>query len=280
MTDTDSDDFVFRAKMPEGTHMANADGDPNLFLGALLDDETNRLVGQAKFYREQVENEHNEPDPDGYPSNDGGGGGGGTDDGAALPVELVLVVALALATGIITGAVVAVKQGPAIARWWNQHVASPLRSRWSQLAAKFTSRSKPSEALALLSAQPVTTAEFSHEITLAATPSATASAEAQQRLLAALLASAFAAEQFRLLGEAQISDWRERRAQLDTASRGLATTRNIDLANKLLERTDAPIDRRTREALHSTLGGGTHIDGVYVPIELPAVRRALRTRPA
>lgn len=245
-------DELYRAFFPDGTHLASSTRTAGAFLGAILDDETNILRGQAEF----IEVDHTD-DSD--------------DEGESAPsIPPLLAIALGIAAGVL-GTMVVVKRGPSIKSWWLEAALPRLRSRWDKLI-----RPGDEEVVSPDSALTIQTSDFSREIALVledkrATISST---EVQRRFLALLLAAALVAEQVRLLEDVQIGDDAQVR-ELRSAIEILTTSQSAAITNQILEANEAPLDYTTRKVFIKIFGGGAKVDGHYAPVQRTRIAAAL-----
>jgi hypothetical protein len=99
---------LYRPIVNEGTHLASSKGTEGAYRGALLDDDTNILAGQAEWI--EVESYEKESDN-----------------------ELGRVIVLVVGIGI---GVVVCKASPHVIRWWNNTVAPNAKKLWFKLIRK------------------------------------------------------------------------------------------------------------------------------------------------
>jgi hypothetical protein len=252
---------LFRALFDDGAkHMAEAGDVDGAYLGALLDNDTNRLAGQARFV--PVDESEGESSP-----------AENSDEDAAM--FFVAVAAAALAAGVL-GTIAVVKNAPRIKTWWSQDVVPALIKRLPR---------KPQSAVPQPpSASPVVAAltnhgpaDFSkaideafeqHRVTMS-------SEEASKRLLAIFAAAAFIAEQMRQLANAEIVEGAHR-AELEVALAKLTPQSVTDGINMMLESDAGLLDEASAAEYMRFFGGGQVVDGAYVPLTNDQVREALR----
>ncbi|WP_159827465.1 hypothetical protein [Frigoribacterium sp. 9N] len=243
---------MFQAIYDDGVHhLAQAGDTDGGFLGALLDNETNQVAGQARLIPVQTDN----------------------DEDAAI--VFVAVAAAALAAGVL-GTIAVVKNAPRLKSWWIEDVLPALVNRLPR---------KPRSAVPQpTSTSPVVTAlsnagpaDFSraideafeqHRVTMS-------SEEASKRLLAIFAAAAFIAEQMRQLANAEIVEGAHR-AELEAALGKLTPQAVTDGINMMLESDAGLLDEASAAEYMRFFGGGQVIDGVYVPLTNARVREALR----
>lgn len=114
---------VYRAIFPNNAHLAPSRGTDGAFRGAILDDVTNKLAGQAEFLKVAFEDRDLAPDPNG--------------DGSAVVVGV--------AVGIVVGAlatVLAFKAAPHVRQWWVEAARPTLKAKWR----RFTDSEEGSQA--------------------------------------------------------------------------------------------------------------------------------------
>ena len=105
---------LYRAVFPDNAHLAPSKGTDGAFRGAILDNATNKLAGQAEFLKADLGDRDFASDPN---------GGGAS------------VVASA-AIGIVVGAMatlLAVQAAPHVRRWWVEDARPSLKAKWYRL---------------------------------------------------------------------------------------------------------------------------------------------------
>lgn len=252
---------LFRAIFDDGaTHMAEAGDVDGAYLGALLDNETNRLAGQARFV--PVDESAGESSP-----------AENSDEDAAI--IFVAVAAAALAAGVL-GTLAVVRNAPRLRSWWNDDVAPALIKRLPR-RARIVESQPPSTSPVVTALSNSGPADFSkaideafeqHRLTMS-------SEEASKRLLAIFAAAAFIAEQMRQLANAEIVEGAHR-AELEAALAKLTPQAVTDGINMILETNSTLLDDASAVEYMRFFGGGQVIDGVYVPLTNDRVREALR----
>ena len=241
---------TFQAIYDDGVHhLAQAGDTDGGFLGALLDNETNQVAGQARLIPVETDN-----------------------DGAAI---LVLTAAAALAAGVL-GTIAVVKNAPRIKTWWSEDVVPALIQRLPRKPRSAVPQ-PPSASPVVAALSNAGPADFSkaideafeqHRVTMS-------SDEASKRLLAIFAAAAFIAEQMRQLASAEIVEG-EHRAELEAALAKLTPQAVTDGINMMLESDAGLLDEASAAEYMKFFGGGQVIDGVYVPLTNNRVREALR----
>jgi len=242
---------LYRALFGEDGHLAAAnDGG---FLGAVLNNDSNILQGQARFF---------EVDPDDL-KNDGGNLGS------------VLLVAAGIAVGVLA-TVVVVNTAPTIKTWWLE-TARPGLESWWQTLTKWNEVGSKVDAPEIATPMAIEPTEISNEIAIVVNDVRVfmSSSEAQQRYLAMMLAVAFAAEQMRLLKGAYIED-PQKLEELMKAAEQLSTQEAADTANRLLEADETLLDRSSQAMFVEIFGGGNKSDGEYLPITRERLEEAMR----
>lgn len=230
-------------------HLAQAGDTDGGFLGALLDNDTNQVAGQARLIPVETDN-----------------------DGAAI---LVLTAAAALAAGVL-GTIAVVKNAPRIKGWWSDDVVPALIKRLPR-RARIVESQPPSTSPVVSALTNDGPADFSkaidqafeqHRVTMS-------SEEASKRLLAIFAAAAFIAEQMRQLASAEIVEGAHR-AELEAALAKLTPQAVTDGINMMLEHDAQLLDEASAAEYMRFFGGGQAVDGVYVPLTNDRVREALR----
>jgi len=108
---------VYRVILPEGTHLARSNNTEGSFRGAVLDDETNQVSGQAEL----VEVDRDEDDEPSESSD------------LSTAITMLAVAGVSIAGTIFVSAV-----APKIKGWWGDTAYPSLKSRLGSLLTKKT----------------------------------------------------------------------------------------------------------------------------------------------
>ena len=239
---------LYRAIIPEGTHLARSNNTEGAFRGAVLDDETNQVSGQAEL----VEVDH------------------GEDDETSESSDLSTAVAMLAVAGVsIAGTIFVSAVAPKIKTWWGDTASLSLKEKLSSLLTQKTQEEQKeigatvnSTALAKISSADALT-ELS---TATADPEFVMSnEEAQQRFATLLFAAALAAYELRTLKNASIADESERQQIQDVLDR-FADESVVSLANRVFEDNTA-LATIVNAALQRNLGQSSQDDGAYLPLQ-------------
>jgi len=255
-----TDEPLYRAAYPEGTHLASSRNTDGAFRGTYLDDETNQIGGQAELF--EVDRNEREDESNGS-------------DG--ILAEVVATIIGVAATGIIVWAT------PKVKSWWQDSAYPSLKYRLSSLLLKKKTEKdvgvKKAETIDRpeISLEGVSTETFSTEVAaaLADTRAVMSSEEAQRRFIAMIIAAAVVAEQFRRLQEAHIEGGDEELQKFRKALTDISTEPVVDLINKMLETNDG-LNEDAGPTLVELLGGGGRVDGKYVSLQLEQLQAAVR----
>lgn len=251
------DEKLYRAVHDPSGHLAEAsDGG---FLGAVLSNEDNSLMEQARFF---------EVDSEDLSEN-----GENIDGGGLSPV---VIAAAGFALGILATAGV-VTTAPKVKAWWLATALPGIQGVLEQLTKRRTLGARAEQQTLLELAAPVEPVVISTELTAAEHDDreVMSSAEAQRRYLAMMLAVAFAAEQMRILEGARVEE-PEKLAELRVAAAWLSTQEAADLANRMLEADGSLLDEDSQAMFAAVFGGGKQADGKYLPIEHGRLEDAMR----
>ncbi len=239
---------LYRAIIPEGTHLARSNNTEGAFRGAVLDDETNQVSGQAEL----VEVDRDE------------------DDETSESPDLSTAVAMLAVAGVsIAGTIFVSAVAPKIKTWWRDTASPSLTAKLSSLLTQKTQKGQKkigttvdSTALAKISSADALT-ELS---TVTADPEFVMSnEEAQQRFATLLYAAALAAHELRTLKNASIVDEPERQQIQDVLDR-FADESVVSLANRVFENNTA-LATIVNAALQRNLGQSSQDDGAYLPLQ-------------
>lgn len=239
---------LYRAIIPEGTHLARSNSTEGAFRGAVLDDETNQVSGQAELVevnREEDDESNESPD-------------------LSTAVAMLAVAGVSIAGTIFVSAV-----APKIKTWWGDTASLSLKEKLSSLLTQKTQEEQKeieaainSTALAKISSADALT-ELS---TVTADPEFVMSnEEAQQRFATLLYAAALAAHELRTLKNASIADDSERQQIQDILDR-FADESVVSLANRVFQNNTA-LAMIVNAALQRNLGQSSQDDGAYLPLQ-------------
>lgn len=239
---------LYRAIIPEGTHLARSNSTEGAFRGAVLDDETNQVSGQAEL----VEVDRDEDDETSKSSD------------LSTAITMLAVAGVSIAGTIFVSAV-----APKIKTWWRDTASPSLTAKLSSLLTQKTQEGQKkigttvdSTALVKISSADALT-ELS---TVTADPEFVMSnEEAQQRFATLLYAAAFAAHEFRTLKNSSIADESERQQIQDVLDR-FADESVVSLANRVFEDNTA-LATIVNAALQRILGQSSQDDGAYLPLQ-------------
>lgn len=237
----------YRAIVPEGTHLARSNSTEGAFRGAVLDDETNQVSGQAEL----VEVDRDEGDEPSESSD------------LNTAITMLAVAGVSIAGTIFVSAVT-----PKIKAWWRDTASLSLNAKLSSLLTQKTQEEQKeigaaidSTALAKISSADALT-ELS---TVTADPEFVMSnEEAQQRFATLLFAAALAAHELRTLKNASIADDSERQQIQDVLDR-FADESVVSLANRVFQDNTA-LATIVNAALQRNLGQSSQDDGAYLPL--------------
>jgi len=239
---------LYRAIIPEGTHLARSNNTEGAFRGAVLDDETNQVSGQAELVEvDRDEDDESNESPD-----------------LSTAVAMLAVAGVSIAGTIFVSAV-----APKIKTWWGDTAYPSLKARLGSLLTQKTQEEQKeieaainSTALAKISSADALT-ELS---TVTADPEFVMSnEEAQQRFATLLFAAALAAYELRTLKNASIADESERQQIQDVLDR-FADESVVSLANRVFEDNTA-LATIVNAALQRNLGQSSQDDGAYLPLQ-------------
>ena len=239
---------LYRAIIPEGTHLARSNNTEGAFRGAVLDDETNQVSGQAEL----VEVDRDE------------------DDESNESPDLSTAVAMLAVAGVsIAGTIFVSAHAPKKKTWCRDTAYPSLKARLGSLLTQKTQEEQKeieaainSTALAKISSADALT-ELS---TATADPEFVMSnEETQQRFATLLFAAALAAHEFRTLKNASIADESERQQIQDVLDR-FADESVVSLANRVFQNNTA-LAMIVNAALQRNLGQSSQDDGAYLPLQ-------------
>lgn len=239
---------LYRAIIPEGTHLARSNNTEGAFRGAVLDDETNQVSGQAEL----VEVDRDE------------------DDESSEFSDLSAAVAmLAVAGASIAGTVFVSAVAPKIKAWWGDAARPSLKAKLRSLLNHKTQEEQKEIGAAIDSTAlaKIASVDASTELSTAtADPEFVMSnEEAQQRFATLLFAAAIAAHELRTLKNTSIADESERQ-QIQELLDKFADESVVSLANRVFD-SNTGLAAVMDAALQRILGQSGQNDGAYLPLQ-------------
>ena len=239
---------LYRAIIPEGTHLARSNNTEGAFRGAVLDDETNQVSGQAEL----VEVDRDE------------------DDESSEFSDLSTAVAMFAVAGVsIAGTIVVSAVAPKIKAWWGDTARPSLKAKLGSLLNQKTQEEQKEMGAAIDSTAlaKIASVDASTELSTAmADPDhVMSSEEAQQRLATLLLAAAVAAHELRTLKNTSIAGESERQ-QIQELLDKFADESVVSLANKVFD-SNTGLAAVMDAALQRVLGQSGQNDGAYLPLQ-------------
>ena len=250
-------DRVYRAIIPEGTHLAHSNNTEGTFRGAVLDDETNQVCGQAEL----VEVDRDEDEDIEASGNSSG------------LIDAAIIFGTALLSAGATYA--AVRAKPLLEKRWHEKWRPSLQARLHSLRHRKDSK-RLELALHSPEFQQMTPAEMSIEIFRAVDepqPVMT-SEEAQARYIAMIFGLGIAAKQYRKLKDSQISEIRERQ-ELQDAFNYIANESVVSLANRIFKANDG-LAREADVLLHQLLEVNIASSDPLLPLKATHLRAMLQ----
>ena len=249
---------LYRLIKPEGTHAADSKNTEGTIRGALLDDETNQLIGQGEFIPVDPEDDEGSHESE--------------------PAPVVLGVAVGIAVGV-TATIVIAKALPPLQRWFVRTAVPSIQTTVNRVVTRAKRTSVTVAELIGIRKNQVEAKEAAKELAVVVSEPRIemSSQEAQRRYLAAMMAVAFIAEQVRVLSSAEIKD-KDQLAELEEKARALSSPAAIAGTNRMLEANPELLDQESQDAFVELFGGGVAIAGAYAPLSEERVKEALRLR--
>lgn len=239
---------LYRAIIPEGTHLARSNNTEGTFRGAVLDNETNQVSGQAELVEvDRDEDDESNESPD-----------------LSTAVAMLAVAGASIASTVFVSAV-----APKIKTWWGDTAYPSLKARLGSLLTQKTQEEQKEIGAAIDSTAlaKIASVDASTELSTAmADPNfVMSSEEAQQRFSTLLLAAAVAAHELRTLKNASIAGESERQ-QIQELLDKFADESVVSLANRVFE-SNAGLAVVMDAALQRVLGQSGQNDGAYLPLQ-------------
>lgn len=245
----------FRPIINEGTHLASSKEIEGAFLGALLDDETNKVVGQAKW--ELV------PDSD------------GNDTNRAAENLLFMLAGVAVAWGVS-------KAAPHLKRFWQETAAPGAKKLWAKITHKEYTEPTAIEAPHQTSEIAVTPEQVTDGITQRLEEAydeyaiQMSSEEAQKELIEIFLISAVLVSKINRLSNANITDEvTGKLAKGQVIADRLREPQFLASVNEILSRNPALLEKGQTATMEELFGRVLTAEGEYVPITQEQFRDAL-----
>ena len=245
----------FRPIINEGTHLASSKEIEGTFLGALLDNETNKVVGQAKW----------ELIPE------------GEDSGSNRTAEylLLMLVGAAAAWGVS-------KAAPHIKRFWQETAAPGAKKLWAKITRKEYTEPTAIEAPQRASEIAVTPEQVTDGITQRLDEAyddyaiQMSSEEAQKELIEIFLISAVLVSKINRLSNANITDEvTGKLAKGQVIADRLQEPQFLASVNQILARNPALLEKGQTATMEELFGRVLTAEGEYVPISTERFRDAL-----
>ena len=213
-------DRVYRAIIPEGTHLARSNSTEGAFRGAVLDDETNQVCGQAEL----VEVDHDEDED--------------IEASAGSPGSVAVAKLFATAALSVAATLAAVTVKPVLEKRWHEKWYPSLQALLHSLCHRKDTK-RLELALQSPELQQMNPATMAIEVFRAADEpqSVMTSEEAQARYIAMILHFAKAAKHCRELKSARIDNTGDQQ-QLQDAFNYIANESVVSLANRVFEAND------------------------------------------
>lgn len=239
---------LYRAIIPEGTHLARSNNTEGAFRGAVLDDETNQVSGQAEL----VEVDRDE------------------DDESSEFSDLSTAVAMLAVAGVsIAGTIFVSAVAPKFKGWLGGTAYPSLKAKLNSLLSQKSQEEQTEIGVAIDSTAlaKISSADAVTELSTAmADPNyVMSSEEAQQRFATLLFAAAFAAHELRALKNASIAGESERQ-QIQELLDKFADESVVSLANKVFD-SNTGLAVVMDAALQRVLDQSGQNDGAYLPLQ-------------
>lgn len=250
-------DRVYRAIIPEGTHLARSNSTEGAFRGAVLDDETNQVCGQAELV--EVDRDEDEE----------------IEASSGSPGSVAVTKLFATAALSVTATLATVMVRPVLEKQWHEKWSPSLKARLHSLRrSKDTKRLEP--ILHSPEFQQMIPAEMSIEIFRAVDEpqSVLTIKEAQARYIAMILGLGIAAEQYRKLKYAQINDTHKQQ-ELQDAFNYIANESVVSLANRVFKANDG-LAREADVLLHQLLEVNIASSDPLLPLKATHLRAMLQ----
>lgn len=248
---------LYRAIIPEGTHLARSNNTEGAFRGAVLDDETNQVCGQAEL----VEVDRDE-DEDIEASGDSSG-----------LIDAAIIFGTAILSAGATYA--AVRAKPVLEKRWHEKWRPSLQARLHSLRHRKDSK-RLELALQSPELQQMNPATMAIEVFRAADEpqSVMTSEEAQARYIAMILHFAKAAKHCRELKTARIDDTGDQQ-ELQDAVNCIANESVVSLANRVFKANDG-LAREADVLLHQLLEVNIASSDPLLPLKATHLRAMLQ----
>lgn len=239
---------LYRAIIPEGTHLARSNSTEGAFRGAVLDDETNQVSGQAEL----VEVDRDE------------------DDETSESSDLSTAVAMLAVAGVsIAGTIFVSAVAPKFKGWLGDTAYPSLKAKLNSLLSQKSQEEQTEIGAAIDSTAlaKIASVDASTELSTAtADPEFVMSnEEAQQRFATLLFAAALAAHELRTLKNTSIAGESESQ-QIQELLDKFADESVVSLANKVFD-SNTGLAAVMDAALQRVLGQSGQNDGAYLPLQ-------------
>ena len=250
-------DRVYRVIIPEGTHLAHSNNTEGAFRGAVLDDETNQVCGQAELV--EVERDEDEE----------------IEASGGSPGSVAVAKLFATATFSVAATLAAVMVQPILEKRWHDRWLPSLQVQLHSLRHRKDSK-RLELALQSSELQQMNPATMAIEVFRAADEpqSVMTSEEAQVRYIAMILHFAKAAKHYRELKTARIDNTGDQR-ELQDAFNYIANESVVSLANRVFEANNR-LAREENVWLQALLEENSDGGGSLIPLKVSQVQAMMQ----
>jgi hypothetical protein len=239
----------FEAEVPDGMRLGFAQGSEGGMRGLLFDEETNKLVGHAKLFEAEDDDDWRSSTHQGSPST--------PPQRDEQYDEFIAAISEALAHLVLRGVGTA---APHVRQWWQDKAAPAFKSTQMKVKStlKRTTRSKKTDDgivtgdMVTLNDTEPSDPSNQEDAGLDAIGPTMSSAEARQRFTDAVVAMAFAREQMRRLHNARISD-DDGPSELASTLKELSPQRVGEAIHLMLEAEPSMLHRKNLVAFKTSL---------------------------
>lgn len=265
---------IYRPVYKKGTHLASSKNTEGAVRGALLDNQTNQIAGQAEWIKVD-ESEYGYDEPYDYQELQL------EKELSSEDQELAQLVGEAMAAGTIW--VLSEVVAPRVKFWWQEKVAPAMRAKWEGVKikkkSKKTRKGNPAQSTEITTNSKTVTGMVSHELDEAYEKYVydMSCVEAQRELLDIFILSFMLTAKIRRFSYAHIiKDSGAPGEYIDGQEiiQKLSTPEYVASINQILESNRLLLEEKS-PTLSEILGCSIVLNGQYVPIESTQVREKL-----
>lgn len=249
----------YRPIVKKGTHLAQSKGDKGTYRGALLDDKTNKVVGQAEWELIEEEHSYNDYRDTSYLDEE-------QRERIEFYAELIADVVLQVGAAAL----------PYVAKWWDEKGYPGVKRAWNGIITKDKKKTKKGNYNVTASTLDYLSKDIDDVLDYYSKN--ISSEEAQKHLINIVVLAMLLADEIRALSGVIIKDndeISEHHLEWKTAFEKLTTQKVTDSINLILENNSSLLGDKKMGILSEILGDNLFEGGEFIPIKNEKMKEAL-----